>query len=194
MDASQIKEELKKILKPSRYMHSTGVEEVAMDLAAINGYDIEKAALAGILHDCAKYLTEEELLEECARYSLPVTATEKKCPFLLHAKVGALYARIKYGIDDEEILNAIRYHTTGRPDMSLLEKIIFTADYIEPYREPLPRIDEIRRAAYDKLDSGIVMILENVIDYLHSTAEVIDTTTIDTYKYYKGLLLQEEVK
>jgi len=188
MDIVLIKDELKKILKASRYEHSMGVEEVAMDLAAINGYDIEKAGLAGILHDCAKHLTDEELLKECARFGLPVTDIEKKCPFLLHAKVGALYAKIKYGIDDEEILNAIRYHTTGRPDMTLPEKIIFAADYIEPYRKPLPRIDDIRKAAYDNLDLGILMILENIIDYLKSTAEVIDTMTIDTYNYYKGLL------
>lgn len=189
MDIEQIKEKLSKILKPSRYRHSSGVEEVAMDMAAIFGYDIKKAGLAGILHDCAKYLSDEELLDECEKYGLPVTDIEKRCAYLLHAKVGALYAKIKYGVDDEDILSAIRYHTTGRPNMTLLEKIIFTADYIEPYRRPLPRIDEIRKAAYDTLDLAVLMILENMVDYLEGTAEAIDTMTIETYKYYKDLLM-----
>jgi predicted HD superfamily hydrolase involved in NAD metabolism len=188
MDIIRIKDDLKDILKPSRYQHSTGVESVAKDLAVINGYDMEKAGLAGILHDCAKYLPDTGLLAECIKYKLPVTDTERKCVHLLHAKVGALYARIKYEINDEEILNAITFHTTGRPAMTMLEKIIFTADYIEPYRKPLPRIDIIREASYDNLDLGVYMVLENMVNYLESTAEVIDTMTIDTYEYYKGLL------
>lgn len=188
MDIIQIKEELKQVLKPSRYLHSTGVEEVAMDLAAIHGYDMDKAGLAGILHDCAKHLSDRELLDECEKYGLPVTDIEKKCAFLLHAKVGALYARIKYGIGDEDIISAIRFHTTGRPAMSMLEKIIFAADYIEPYRKPLPRIDIIREAVYNNLDLGVFMILDNMLSYLESTSQDIDTLTIDTYKYYKDLL------
>lgn len=188
MDIIRIKEDLTNILKPSRYQHSIGVESVAKDLAVINSYDMEKAGLAGILHDCAKHLSDTVLLEECCKYELPVTDIEKKCVHLLHAKVGALYARIKYGIDDEEILNAITFHTTGRPAMTMLEKIIFTADYIEPYRKPLPRIDVIRKASYDNIDLGVYMVLENMVNYLESTAEVIDTMTIDTYKYYEGLL------
>lgn len=190
MEIIRIKEDLKKLLKPSRYLHSTGVESVAKDLAVINSYDMDKAGLAGILHDCAKYLTDEELLSECNKYGMPVTKIEKQCVYLLHAKVGALYARIKYGIDDEDILSSITFHTTGRPAMSLLEKIIFVADYIEPYRKPLPRIDEIRKASYDNLDLGLYMILENMVNYFESTAQVIDTLTIDTYKYYKGLLYE----
>lgn len=188
MDIIRIKDELKEVLKPSRYLHSTGVEEVAVDLAAINGCDMEKASLAGILHDCAKYLSDTELIEECKKYAVPITETEEKAAFLLHAKIGALYARIKYGVEDEEILNAIRFHTTGRPAMTVLEKIIFTADYIEPYRKPLPRINEIRQAAYDNLDLGVFMMLENIVSYLESSAVVIDTMTIETYKYYKNLL------
>jgi predicted HD superfamily hydrolase involved in NAD metabolism len=188
MEIIRIREELKSILKPSRYQHSVGVENVAVDLAAINGYDMDKAAIAGILHDCAKYLSDNELLSECDKYRLPVTETESKCPYLLHAKVGALYARIKYGVGDEDILNAVRFHTTGRPAMTLLEKIIFTADYIEPYRKPLPGIQKLREVSYDNLDLGVCMILENMVNYLESSAKVIDTVTIDTYKYYKNMI------
>lgn len=187
-DLEPIRENLKKLLKESRYLHSTGVEEVAHDLALINGYNTDKAATAGILHDCAKYLTEEELLRVCEDSHIPVTDVERRQAFLLHAKVGAAFARSKYGIEDEEILSAITYHTTGHPNMTMLEKIIFTADYIEPYRRPLPRIDEIRRTAYENLDLGVYMILENVLNYLKSTGEEIDPLTEETYEYYKSVL------
>ena len=188
MQLEQIRESMKLLLKESRYLHSIGVEDVSCDLALIHGYDMEKAKIAGILHDCAKNMTDLELLEECEKHQLPVNDIEKTCPFLLHAKVGSLHAQIKYGIQDEEILNAITYHTTGRPAMTMLEKIIFTADYIEPYRRPLPRIDEIRRTAYSDLDKAVLMILENTLEYLVEKSGDIDTLTVDTYKYYKKLL------
>ena len=122
MQLEQIRVSMKMLLRESRYLHSIGVEEVSCDLALIHGYDMEKAKVAGILHDCAKYMADQELLEECKKYQLPVSEIEMRCPFLLHAKVGSLHAQIKYGIKDEEILSAITYHTTGRPAMTLLEK------------------------------------------------------------------------
>jgi predicted HD superfamily hydrolase involved in NAD metabolism len=188
MELELIRTDLKKLLKESRYRHSIGVEEVSHDMALIHGCNVNKAIMAGILHDCAKYLTNEELLTECSKYNLPVTDVERKCPFLLHAKVGALYAAIKYGINDEEILSAITYHTTGRPAMTMLEKIIFTADYIEPYRKPLPRINEIRDAAYTNLDLAVYMTAENVLNYLGSQGGEIDAFTVETYEYYKKKL------
>lgn len=188
MDIQQLRECMKQVLSPSRYLHSIGVEEVARDMAVMYGYEEEKAAIAGILHDCAKYLTDAQLLEQCEFYRLEVRDVEKECPFLLHGKVGAVFAREKYGILEEEILNAIVYHTTGRPNMTLPEKIIFTADYIEPYRRPLPRIEEIRRTAYTDLDHGVLMILENMLNYLRETDSVIDQMTEDTLSYYQALL------
>jgi predicted HD superfamily hydrolase involved in NAD metabolism len=188
MDIQQLRESMKQVLSPSRYLHSIGVEEVARDMAVIFGYEEEKAAIAGILHDCAKYLTDVQLLEQCRNYQLEVREVEKECPYLLHGKVGAVFAREKYGILDEEILNAIIYHTTGRPGMTLPEKIIFTADYIEPHRKPLPRIGEIRQAAYTDIDRGVLLILENMLDYLQKTASVIDPMTQDTLSYYQALL------
>ncbi len=188
MKAELIRQDLKNVLKDTRYKHSVGVEEVAIDLAFIYGYSKEKAELAGILHDCAKYLTDEELIDACDKYHIPVTDIERQCGFLLHGKVGAVFAQLKYDIKDEEILDAIRYHTTGRPDMTLLEKIVFIADYIEPYRRPLPRIDDIRRSAYEELDKAVCMILENTLSYLRDTGSKIDTLTVETYEYYKRIL------
>lgn len=188
MDIQQLRDRMKEVLSPSRYLHSVGVEEVARDMAVIFGYEEEKAGIAGILHDCAKYLTDAELLEQCATYQLEVREVEKECPFLLHGKVGAAFAKEKYGILDEEILNSIVYHTTGRPEMTLLEKIIFTADYIEPYRKPLPRIEEIRQTAYTDIDRGVLLILENMLSYLRKSAAVIDEMTEETFSYYQALL------
>lgn len=189
MDLEQMRDNMKVRLSKSRYLHSTGVEEVACDLAVIFGYDEEKASIAGILHDCARNLTDPELLKQCEVFHLQVSEIEHECPFLLHAKVGAAYAKEEFGVEDEEIISAIIYHTTGRPAMTLLEKIIFTADYIEPYRKPLPRIESIRDAAYSNLDLGVMMILENTLDYLNSSGAEIDTLTVDTYEYYKAQLL-----
>lgn len=187
MDLEQLRECMRKVLVDSRFRHSIGVEEVACDLATIFGYDSSKACVAGILHDCAKNLSDEELLNECCNYHLPVTEIERSCAFLLHAKVGAAFARDKYSVKDEDILSAITYHTTGRPGMTLLEKIIFTADYIEPYRKPLPRIKEIRWAAYNDLNLAVLMILENTLDYLRTAASRIDMQTVETYEYYNEM-------
>jgi predicted HD superfamily hydrolase involved in NAD metabolism len=190
MELEQLRESMKMVLKETRYQHVLGVEEVSIDLAVIHGCDQRKAAIAGILHDCAKYLTDEELLSECTKYKLPVTDGERKSVYLLHAKVGAACARDKYGIEDDDILNAITYHTTGRPGMSLLEKIVFTADYIEPNRKPLPRIEEIRKAAYDHLDFAVYLILENTLEYLNNVGTFIDTRTNETYAYYKNIICE----
>jgi predicted HD superfamily hydrolase involved in NAD metabolism len=185
MELEQLESNMKIVLKESRYKHSIGVEDVSCDLALIYGYDTKKASIAGILHDCAKNLTEEQLIEECKRYHIPIKEVEMRCKQLLHAKVGAVYARNLYDVVDEEILRAIHYHCTGKPSMTLLEKIIFTADYIEPYRRPLPRIDQIRKAAYEDLDLAVYMILKNTLDYLLNSGAVIDTLTVETYEYYK---------
>lgn len=189
MELEQMRQELKDLLKPSRYQHSIGVEEVSHDLAVIYGCDVYKACIAGILHDCVKYMSGEELLNECRRLHIAISKVEECNTDLLHAKVGAIHARECYGICDEEILNAIIYHTTGRPGMTLLEKIIFTADYIEPYRKPLPRIQKIRQMAYENLDLAIIMILENTLEYLNSTGALIDTLTNDTFEYYRTKMI-----
>lgn len=188
MSVEDLRATMKKVLSKSRYLHVISTEEVSVDLALIHGCDIQKASIAGVLHDCAKYLSNAELIEECKKYSLPITEAEEMSSQLLHAKVGAAYAEHIYNIRDKEILTAITYHTTGRPNMTLLEKITFTADYIEPNRKTLPRIDEVRKAAYDNLDYAIYLILENTLDYLKVTNSVMDDKTEMTYEFYKGII------
>lgn len=184
MDKKIIKKRLQSVLKPSRYEHTLGVEYTAACLAMRHGYDIEKAEMAGLLHDCAKYLSDKKKLSMCKRKKLKISSAEKKNPGLLHAKLGAVLAKEKYKIKDPEILSAITWHTTGKPDMTLLEKIIFVADYIEPNRNQAPRLDEIRRLAFMDLDECLVMILKQTLEYLEEKGAQMDPMTYETYQYY----------
>ena len=108
-------------------------------------------------------------------------------PFLLHAKLGAYVARKKYHVTDEDILSAIQYHTTGRTNMSMLEKIVFVADYIEPNRYKAKNLAEIRKMSFADIDEAVYMILRDTLAYLKSNPKTIDTTTNDAYKYYKEI-------
>ena len=197
MELDEIISEVKKHIKGKRFVHT---EEVAFTAAALamkfsyeNGYResdnmrfVDKARIAGYLHDNAKCLSDEELLAICAENNIPVTECEKESPYLLHGKVGAFYAKILYGIDDEDILNAITYHTTGRPGMSMLEKIIFTADYIEPGRTKQANLDYIRYLAFTDIDRCVLKILSDTLDYLDEKHKSIDDMTVKTLEYYKN--------
>lgn len=152
---NQIKKTLKKELDKDRYEHTLGVMYTSACLAMANGYDMEKAQLAGLLHDCAKCIPNEKKLKICAKNNIPVTQVEKDNPFLLHAKVGAFLARVLYEVEDEEILHAISVHTTGAPAMNTLDKIVFIADYIEPKRDKAANLKEIRKTAFEDLDEAL---------------------------------------
>lgn len=175
---------LKGKISEKRFEHSLGVEYTAASMAMVYGVDVEKARIAGLLHDCAKGLATKDKLEKARKHGLPISKYEEKNPDMLHAKLGAFYARYKYDVLDEDILNAICYHTTGRPNMSVLEKIIFVADYIEPNRKPLPEMEQIRKEAFTDLDTCVIHILKNTLDYLHNTTFELDYMTQKTYDFY----------
>ncbi|MGN0389207.1 MAG: bis(5'-nucleosyl)-tetraphosphatase (symmetrical) YqeK [Wujia sp.] len=175
---------LKGKINDRRLEHSYGVEYTSACLAMVHGADVEKARIAGLLHDCAKGLPTKDKLEKARKHGLPISKYEEKNPDMLHAKLGAFYARYKYDVTDEEILDAICYHTTGRPNMSLLDKIIFVADYIEPNRRMLPEMEQIRKEAFLDLDQCVIHILKNTLDYLHNTTLEMDYMTQKTYDYY----------
>lgn len=185
---NKIKKTLKKELDKDRYEHTLGVMYTSACLAMANGYDMEKAQLAGLLHDCAKCIPNEKKLKICAKNNIPVTQVEKDNPFLLHAKVGAFLARALYEIEDEEILHAISVHTTGAPAMNTLDKIVFIADYIEPKRDKAANLKEIRKTAFEDLDEALKMILCDTINYLNGSKndKNIDPMTLETYHYYTG--------
>ena len=183
---SKIIDRLKKTLPEKRYIHSLGVAEEAKRLAALYGADAEKAYTAGLLHDCAKYLSGERLLEKCARFGIEVSEAEKRQPDLLHAKVGAYYAEYRHGVTDPEICHAIRCHTTGCPDMNLLDMIVYVADYIEPNRDKAPRLPYYRELAFKDLRQCTYEILESTIEYVRSKNGTIDDTTVKAYESLKA--------
>lgn len=182
-----IEKKLQDVLKKKRYAHTLGVRYMAAALAMRHGCSIEKAQLAGLLHDCAKGYSGEELLTLASQYKLEISIAEMKAPHLLHAKVGAYLAEHEYGVREEEILNAIRFHTTGKPNMTMLEKIIFIADYIEPNRRMLEGLPQCRTLAFENLDMAMYQILENTLAYLRGQdgMESIDETTQSAYEYYR---------
>ncbi len=187
----QLKKSLEKLLSPKRYEHSLSVAYLAASIAMCYEHVDEKAALiAGILHDCAKYLSDKEILKECEKYQLPISQTEKKSPFLLHGKLGAYYAKHKYRIQDPQILSAITYHTTGKPDMTMLEKIIFLADYLELFRtqETSPPLSVLRSMVFRDINQTTYLVLKNTIEYLQSKKGEIDQTTVATLQFYKNLV------
>uniref|UniRef100_UPI0040565E2E bis(5'-nucleosyl)-tetraphosphatase (symmetrical) YqeK n=1 Tax=Acetatifactor sp. TaxID=1872090 RepID=UPI0040565E2E len=183
-ELSKIRKAMEKSLEPKRYEHTLGVEYTAAALAMRYNAPIQSAQLAGLLHDCAKCLSNSKKLSICEKNEIYVSDVEMKNPCLLHAKVGGFLARNEYGVEDQDVLNAILNHNTGRPGMSLLEKIIFVADYIEPGRKQAPNLQEIRRLAFINLDQALIKILEDTLVYLQETGDVIDPITAKTYEYY----------
>lgn len=183
--SQKLRKSLEKELKPDRFDHTLGVAYTAANMAFIHGEDVEKALIAGFLHDCAKCMSHEDQIKICEKNKIEISEVEKRNHSLLHAKVGMFLARTKYDVYDTDILNAIRWHTTGREDMSLLEKIIYIADFIEPNRKPLEDMNTIRQEAYTDIDRCLAHILHNSVIYLKTIGKEIDDATMIAYEYYK---------
>ena len=190
-DISEIYEyrrKLKRILKPERYEHSLSVSFTCVCLAMRYGVDLYKAEVAGLVHDCAKQFSDEELIKLCKKEKVELTDDMLKAPQVIHSVFGAVYARKEFGIEDGDVLSAIYYHTLGKPDMSLLEAIVFTADYIEARRYKASRLTEIRRLAFENLDRAVYEINHDTITYLEESGGFICKDSYDTYRYYKELI------
>ncbi len=185
-DFKKLRKKIEKELHAKRYEHTLSVAYTAASLAMVHNVDTDSAMTAGLLHDCAKCLPTDKLISLCRKNDLPVSEVELQNPAaLLHAKAGSFLARKKYGVTDDDILNAIKYHTTGRPEMSKLEKILYIADYIEPGRKHAANLLQIRKMAYQDLDQTLFKILEDTLSYLLTTGGEIDSMTQETYDYYK---------
>lgn len=185
-ELNKLRKSLEKVLEPKRYQHTIGVEYTAAALAMRYDIPITDAQIAGLLHDCAKCLSFEEKVAVCNKHHVEVTEIEHQNPELLHAKAGSILAETEYGIENTDITNAILYHTTGRPGMSVLEKIIFVADYIEPGRKKAPNLQEVRKLAFIDLDKAMIQIMADTLSYLEENKGVIDPLTRDSYLYYSG--------
>ncbi len=189
---SKLQKKVKKELDEDRYRHTMGVMYTAAALAMCYGADLEKTQVAGLLHDCAKCIPNDRKLKMCEKAGIEMNAVEQAAPSLLHAKLGAHLAAERYEVQDQEILDAIRWHTTGRPDMTLLEKIIFMADYIEPMRWKAENLDEIRSIAFHDLDRAVFYTLRDTLNYLSRGPAEIDDMTNRAYLFYRDLCAGKE--
>ena len=178
---------LHKDLADKRYEHTLRVAETALHLAECHDYDREKAVTAALLHDCAKNYKDKKLLENAEKFHIPISDAAKENTDLLHAKVGAWIARTYFKVEDPDVFNAIAYHTTGRPSMSILEKIIYISDYSEPGRKHRGRLELIRTVAETDLDLAVYYILEDTLAYLTTKSKTKDPLTIESYHYYRKL-------
>jgi predicted HD superfamily hydrolase involved in NAD metabolism len=182
MNTEQMLEKLKSELSEKRYIHSIGVCDEAVRMAKLFGADEEKAYLAGLLHDCAKYpspIKEENKLIEYKPEIDPLTLI---CRPVLHAPLGAAVAEAEYGISDREILNAIRFHTTAREDMSLLEKIIYVADMTEPSRD-FEGVATLRELSEIDIDKAFTEALRQSLIFNLKKKTIIHTDTLKAWNW-----------
>ncbi|MEQ8197112.1 MAG: bis(5'-nucleosyl)-tetraphosphatase (symmetrical) YqeK [Clostridiaceae bacterium] len=178
----QILQYLKANLKEARFKHTLGVAITAVQLAEANNEDKERTEIAALLHDAAKNLSEEELCRILEENSLYIDEIERRVPELLHGKVAAVLGKKIMGIHDEEILSAVACHTTGKRNMTTLEKIIYIADTIEPGRY-FRGIDELRELTFKSLDEGVLKGIDNTVKYIIRNGGLIHPQTIDARNY-----------
>lgn len=194
MYIERLRKQVKKALKEDkmRYRHTLGVADTSACLAMRYNVDIQKAYIAGLLHDCAKCVPDDVKIKECAQFGIEVSEFEKNSPYLLHAKLGAYYAAHFYQIEDEAICNAIQWHTTGHAAMTDLEEILYIADYIEPYRNRAENLSDIRRLAFTDMKRAVYQVTKDTLDYLGKKGGSIDIATQQTYEYYQKLMKKGE--
>ena len=189
-----IRKQLEKKLKKDRFEHTIGVMYTAASLAMCYHEDIDDAMMAGLLHDCGKYGSAQEQVERCQKHGILLTQSELEMPALVHAKLGAYFAEKEYGVTNKGVLSAITWHTTGRPKMTMLEKIIYIADYIEPQRDKAPNLEWIRKVAFMDLNEGMYYILKDSLSYLGRSGRTIDPATEKAFHYYETMHLAKRGK
>lgn len=188
MEFQEMKTKLEGMLETKRFVHTMGVVSTASQLASCYGVDTQKAEIAALLHDCAKNIPYKQRFELCEESKVPISEAEHNNPTLLHAKCGAILAKTEFGIRDPEILHAIAVHTTGCPEMGMLDKIIFVSDYIEPERGTDSGLQKLREIACKNLDLTVYLILGSTLKFLKERGQELDITTADAYNYYAELM------
>ena len=188
-ETAKLEKFMKKQLKPSRYAHSLGVEKMASELAAIYGEDTEKAAFAGRYHDIAKCFTPEVMNGYVRQFGLPEIYIDNNP--LAHSKVAAEILKTEFGVTDEEVLNAVRSHTTGRRDMSLLEEIVYVADAIEENRN-YPELKALQEQARVDLDGACLFIMDYTLQQLEKKGRVPDRDTIEARQFITDRIRNKE--
>ena len=178
--AVEIEKYIKSKLTPERYTHVLSVRDLALDLAKRYGADLRKVNLAVLLHDCAKWMRTSEQYEAAASHEIQLDEVERHNPSLLHALIGVEFAVSQFGVDNPEILNAIRIHTTGSGKMTLIDKILYVADFAEPKRDH-PEAHSVRELAYQDLNKAVFEVSRYKIEHLLAKGVLIHPYTIDAY-------------
>jgi predicted HD superfamily hydrolase involved in NAD metabolism len=177
-----IEDYLRTHLNVQRYEHSLRVRDTAVNMAEFYKVNIEKARLAGLVHDCAKDMSGSQLRELVANHGYSIDEVCKYSSAIMHGLGGAIIAKEVMGIEDADVLNAVTYHTTGRENMSVLEKIIYLADYIEPMRN-FPMVEKLRELSYKSLDEALLLSFNNTINYIIARGQLLHYDTIDARNY-----------
>ena len=178
MTVDEMRRELQRRLKKSRFAHSIGVANTAVTLAKKFGVDETKAYIAGLLHDCAREFENDELPAQAERYGIEIGEVERAMPLLLHAYIGAKMITDIYGVDDAEISQAIHRHTVGAPNMTVLDKIIYFADMIEPNRN-YPGVENLRALVDEKsLDEILLTALSESIIFVVQKNSLVHPETV----------------
>lgn len=183
MNLENISNKLKNMLPERRFKHSENVAKCAVKLSEIYGYDKEKSYIAGIIHDCAKYLEAKEVDFYVKKYSIELDELEKNNLALSHSVIGSYIVRNEFNIDDEEIINSVKYHTTGKANMNLIEKIIYIADLIEEDRN-FPGVENLRQLTYNgRLDEALLESFDNTIKFVIYNKQLIHPRTVEARNY-----------
>ena len=176
----EFKSLIKEKLKESRYIHSLNVADSARELALLYGCDEEKAYTAGLLHDVMKNASAEEQLDVINKAAWQLTEAEKANDKLWHAIAGAAFMKTELGIDDDDLIEAVRYHTTARKNMSVLEKVIYVADFVSADRN-YPEVDEVRQASRQSLEKAMMLGLEFCIQEIAKRRQILHPDSVDAY-------------
>lgn len=178
--AVEIEKYLKSKLPPKRYTHVLSVRELALDLAEKHGADLRKVNLAALLHDCAKWMKNSEQYETAASHGIQLDEVERHNPSLLHALIGVEFAVSRFDVNNPEVLNAIRIHTTGSGKMTLIDKVLYVADFAEPKRDHAAA-HAVRALAYQNLNKAVFEVSRYKIEHLLAKGVLIHPYTIDAY-------------
>lgn len=190
MTLNEMKNLLESSIPGKRFKHSVAVYETALKMAEHFECDKAKVAIAALLHDCGREVPTKESVAWAMEHNFPVDEIETNQPILLHSKIGTYFAKNKYGVNDEEILDAIRYHTTGINDMTNLAKIVFLADIIEPNRD-YPGVEELRKVSFKNLDKAMLLAYSNTTTYLLEQGLLVHPNCI---KGYNELIMKSKKK
>lgn len=187
LDYKTMQDKLQSSLSMNRYIHTLAVVDEAVKLSKVYGVDTEKARIAALLHDCAKDYPDDMKMRLAKEFHVEMDDIIKSQIDLVHSFLGAKVAKREYNVVDYEILEAIRYHTTGKKSMSMLDKIIFIADYIEPNRKVFDGLNEIRALVCTNIDLAVKKALEHTIAYTKQRDRILHPLTLEALEDYKNL-------